>query len=229
MAAMGAVPMGDWETWRILPPARGALVAAAPAAWAIKPDMQAVDTAFAGSPFAQESSFIIPGGSPSVKYLASAPSVFTADLSAQVNPLGAETFVSIQWGANASYGNVSAAQDIGDGLAFVPVSLVLSNLAPDTTYHWRLGAFNFNGTTHSADQTFTTGTTPSMSGLSAGQGEFQIQGQGRVGATCILQCSTNLTSWTNVTNLLAGTNGLIQFSGPMATNSPQQFFRLMGF
>ncbi len=194
--------------------------------------VQAVDTSFAGSPFAAESTFLIPGGPPSISSLASVAGAGTATLSAMVNPLGSESEVSFEWGTTTAYGNMTPNQDLGDGLAFVTASVVLSNLAPNTTYHWRVGAFSINGSRRTADQTFTTGSSvsaPSITGLSVADGAFEFRGEGSAGATYLLQSSTNLTSWVNVTNLVAGTNGLIQFGGPIATNGPQQFFRLSGF
>jgi hypothetical protein len=122
--------------------------------------VQAVDSAYAGSPFAPESSFIISNGVASITNLSAIPGATTAGVSANVNPIGAETFVFFEWGAGTNYTNSTTPQDIGDGLAFVPVSAVFSNLAPDTTYHWRAGAFSFAGSMASADQTFTTTAAP---------------------------------------------------------------------
>jgi hypothetical protein len=39
-----------------------------------------------------------------------------------------------------------------------------------------------------------------------------------------IQVSTNLTSWTTLTNFV-GTNSTISFRDPAATNSPRRFYR----
>lgn len=42
----------------------------------------------------------------------------------------------------------------------------------------------------------------------------------------MLQGSTNLTQWTNVFNVTAGTNGTAQFTFTNSSHSIRQFFRL---
>ena len=48
-----------------------------------------------------------------------------------------------------------------------PVSAELSGLSPDTTYHYKVVAINFNGSATSSDLTFTTGGAPRVSGESS--------------------------------------------------------------
>jgi predicted lipoprotein with Yx(FWY)xxD motif len=57
--------------------------------------------------------------------------------------------------------------DAGTATA-VPVSQMITGLAPDTTYHFRLSSTNtFEGTSYSADQTFPTATTGTTTPASA--------------------------------------------------------------
>jgi PKD repeat protein len=69
---------------------------------------------------------------------------------------GLDTKWWIEYGTDTSYGSQTPAQDIGAGSSPVPVTGYLSQLAPGTTYHYRLVAQNSLGTTDGYDYTFTT-------------------------------------------------------------------------
>ena len=188
--------------------------------------VQAVDNAFAGSPFAPESIFVIPDGAPAVTGLASAIGAATASFNAQVNPVAGDTYAYVQWGLTTAYGNKTADQSLGNGLAFQPIAFLLTSLTPGTLYHWRVIAFNDFGVTRSSDQTFTTALPPLFTRISPGVGQLQLQFTGTLGIDYTLQSSSNLLQWVDVTNLAAGSNGLFQFVVPEATNSSKEFFRL---
>jgi hypothetical protein len=74
----------------------------------------------------------------------------SADLQAQINPNGYDTKYYFEYGPTAAYGTRIPAQpakdpDIGAGTADVAVSINITNLSANTTYHWRVVAINANG------------------------------------------------------------------------------------
>lgn len=84
-----------------------------------------------------------------------------ATLNGAVNPHNAGSATcQFVWGTTTSYGSVAPCPvAIPEGGASVPVSVTLSGLQPDTTYHYRLQASNGNGTNPGEafqDQEFTT-------------------------------------------------------------------------
>ena len=82
-----------------------------------------------------------------------------ADLEATVNPNGAATKYTFEYGTSTAYGSSSPAAPglaIGDGIEPIEVGTHLTGLAPSTTYHYQLVAENSLGTTPSGDRTFTT-------------------------------------------------------------------------
>lgn len=81
----------------------------------------------------------------------------TATLNGTVNANYAETIVKFEYGLDTSYGSTAfASQNPVSGSTDTTVSAVLSDLLPNTTYHYRVSATNINGTTNGADMTFTT-------------------------------------------------------------------------
>jgi phosphodiesterase/alkaline phosphatase D-like protein len=91
-----------------------------------------------------------------------------ARVNADVKPGFGPTVVYFEYGQTPAYG---AATIPGAPLAPDndphPVSAKLSGLAPDTTYHYKVVAINFNGSATSPDLTFTTGGPPRVSAESA--------------------------------------------------------------
>jgi hypothetical protein len=81
-----------------------------------------------------------------------------ATLSTEVNPGKGATSVVFEYGTGLEYGSVTLpSESIGNDETNHPVTAELTGLAPGTTYHFRVVASNFGGTTQGADQTFTTG------------------------------------------------------------------------
>ena len=84
-----------------------------------------------------------------------------ASLAAMVNPNQGLTFYQFEFGGTEAYGSHTLPSDpIGDDAAFHPVADTLSGLQPSTTYHYRVVATNFGGTTFGPDRTFTTADAP---------------------------------------------------------------------
>ncbi|MBS0659772.1 MAG: hypothetical protein JSR82_16145 [Verrucomicrobia bacterium] len=80
-----------------------------------------------------------------------------ATLNGTVNPSGASASVSFAYGLTPSYGStITATPSSVSGTSPTAVSATLSGLTPGTTYHYRVTAVTANGTFTSADQTFTT-------------------------------------------------------------------------
>jgi hypothetical protein len=84
----------------------------------------------------------------------------SATLNGTVNPEGQSTSYHFEYGTTTSYGSETASADAGAGAANVKVSVAISPLAPNTTYHYRLVATNATGTTLGADVSFRTPKPP---------------------------------------------------------------------
>ena len=89
---------------------------------------------------------------------------YGATIAGGIYPNGRDTSWWIQYGTTTAYGNQTASTDIGSGTAPVAVTGYLSQLAPGTTYHYRLVAQNSLGTTYGYDYTATTATASVTTG-----------------------------------------------------------------
>ena len=94
----------------------------------------------------------------------------TATVNGSVNPEGLATSYSFQYGTTGAYGSETPSASAGSGTSPVAVSAPLTNLTPDTTYHYRLVAVSSAGTTVGPDATFTT--------ANAGSGGSPLQSPG---------------------------------------------------
>ncbi|NIM12420.1 MAG: hypothetical protein GTO45_09925 [Candidatus Aminicenantes bacterium] len=80
-----------------------------------------------------------------------------ATLNGTVNANGETTTVTFEYGLDTNYGSTwPADQSPVTGTADTAVSVVIYELSPNTTYHYRVKATNASGTTYGADMTFTT-------------------------------------------------------------------------
>lgn len=89
-----------------------------------------------------------------------------ATLNATVDPRGAATSYRFEYGTSDSYGLTTAERDAGSGGDPAPVSVPVTGLTSDTTYHVRVVATNAAGVTRGADRSFRTLATaraPSVS------------------------------------------------------------------
>ncbi|MCE5347372.1 MAG: hypothetical protein LLG13_13945 [Bacteroidales bacterium] len=83
--------------------------------------------------------------------------VNTVTLNGSVNPNYLSSTVSFEWGTTTEYGNtLTALQSPLTGSTLVNISADLSELTPETTYHFRISATNELGTTNGEDLTFKT-------------------------------------------------------------------------
>src|SRR6266545_1311593 len=80
-----------------------------------------------------------------------------ATLDAVVTPKDSETTVTFEYGTTTAYGSTATVSTpiAADGPA-TPVSVQITGLAPNTTYHFRADATNLGGKITGDDQTFTT-------------------------------------------------------------------------
>jgi hypothetical protein len=91
----------------------------------------------------------------------------SARIEAEISAGYGDTMYLAEYGPRADYGEVSEIGTLSE-LDNAPhrISTELTGLQPGTTYHYRLVAANFGGTSHSADYALTT---PSMPGISASE------------------------------------------------------------
>jgi subtilisin family serine protease len=69
-------------------------------------------------------------------------------------------------------------------------------------------------------RTILVATIPATNG-----GPFQLRVSGGLNRTCVVEATTNLTSWSPVFTNTASTNGTFDFTDSQSTNWPQRFFR----
>ena len=104
----------------------------------------------------------------------------TIDRVGVVEPGGVETYYYYQYGPTTEYGQSTALTGpgigIGSGLGAAEAPATLGPLVPGTTYHYRLVAWNEEGTSYGQDETFTTeagqsplAVTGSASGISVSE------------------------------------------------------------
>jgi len=86
---------------------------------------------------------------------------FSATLNGSVNPRGAPTMVSFQYGLTTSYGSTIVMQ-AQNGSTVRAVSANIAGLLANRTYHFRIVAHNNGGTAFGADRTFTTLTATGL-------------------------------------------------------------------
>jgi hypothetical protein len=85
-------------------------------------------------------------------------------LAGVIAPRGLPTSYVFEVGTDTTYGGAKLFGNAGSGTGEVPVSVGLQYLVPGTTYHYRLVATSFDGTTAGQDGTFTTPVIPSPLG-----------------------------------------------------------------
>ena len=89
----------------------------------------------------------------------------TAMLRGAPNPEGQPAQAWFEYGTTSAYGSRTPGQSLGSGSVPVPISALVSGLAPDTTYHVRLDVQSASATVVGPDSSFTTSTGPTTSTL----------------------------------------------------------------
>jgi len=84
-----------------------------------------------------------------------------ATLKGTVNPNGSAHF---EYGLTTAYGKSTANKNIPEGTSAVAVQAVITELPPNTTYHYRAVGTNSNGPGFGLDRTFTTLDNPELVG-----------------------------------------------------------------
>jgi hypothetical protein len=135
-------------------------------------------------------------GPPTVSnQLASNVTASQATVSATVETRGLKTSYRIQWGTTTGYGRFTAVEEADSGTATVTVTL--TGLQPNRTYHWRTRASNAAGTTVGSDRSFRTAPLPTGVTLSLSRGAVpwgdgvrlggRVTGAGVRGLTVLLE------------------------------------------
>jgi DNA-binding beta-propeller fold protein YncE len=84
-----------------------------------------------------------------------------ASISGTVDPEGIQTSYAFEVGTDTSYSGTKLFGDAGQDEGAEVITAALEDLAPGTTYHYRLAATNADGTSYGQDMTFTTLGVPS--------------------------------------------------------------------
>ncbi len=84
-----------------------------------------------------------------------------ASISGAVDPQCIETSYAFEIGTDTGYSGAKVFGDVGHGEGAEPITVALQDLAPGTTYHYRLTASNLYGSSYGRDMTFTTVGVPS--------------------------------------------------------------------
>jgi hypothetical protein len=169
---------------------------------------------------------------PSVTTLAaSSVTAGTATLNASINPNGASTTFSFQYGTNTSYGSTTPVVTLASGTTAVSTNAGVGGLLGGTTYHFRVVATNSAGPSLGSDMTFTTlaVTAPQLTGVTNGNGAFGFAFASSPGASFTVWGSTNLTrpfsQWANLGPASVVSPGQYRFLDSHATNA-QLFYRV---
>jgi hypothetical protein len=83
-----------------------------------------------------------------------------ATLKGSINPNGPDAHYKFEYGTTTSYGEATPEADAGFGTNPIGVGAAVSYLNAHTTYHYRLVAWTWGGTTYGPDETFTTPYEP---------------------------------------------------------------------
>jgi hypothetical protein len=95
---------------------------------------------------------------------ASAVTQTKATIVGTIDPQGIQTGYELEIGTDTSYSGAKIFGSAGQSASAETITVSLQDLAPGTTYHYRLVGTNADGTAYGADQTFTTPGYPSSFG-----------------------------------------------------------------
>jgi hypothetical protein len=165
----------------------------------------------------------------------------SATVNGTVNPNKEDTKYHFEYGTTTAYGTLTPDQGPVGGNAGKSASADLAQLAPSTTYHFRLVATNGSGTTQGTDMTFTTlaaGQAPpggnavtiaaSPASLLFGRATTlsgQVTGRGNAGVEVTLEsrpASNSSGQFTNVATATTDPSGNYTFTQSPLVNSQYQ-------
>ena len=111
----------------------------------------------AGSSLGSDLIFTTGPGAPKATTLAASGVTGTnATLNGTVTTGGYATTAYFRYGLTTNYGASTPERAVGSGAIITSTGSVLSNLVQNTTYHFRLVAYNLTGTNYGEDRAFTT-------------------------------------------------------------------------
>ena len=93
-----------------------------------------------------------------------------ATLGGAVNPFGAATSYTFQYGLTTAYSDNTVSKTVAAGSGPNPVAADIGGLDRSTLYHYRLVASSVAGTSFGADRTFTTTSSGAVGGSGVGGG-----------------------------------------------------------
>jgi hypothetical protein len=166
----------------------------------------------------------------------------SATVNGTVNPNSEDTTYHFEYGPTTAYGTSTANQGPVNGKKGKSASANLTQLAPSTTYHYRLVAANASGTTPGADMSFTTlaagqappggnavtigATPPSVLFGGATTIAGQVTGSGNAGLDVTLQArsvsSGATAAFTDVVSTTTDANGNYTFTQAPLVNTQYQ-------
>jgi hypothetical protein len=153
--------------------------------------------------------------------------VNSATLNASINPNGASTSYYFQYGTTLGYGSFSPTNILAAGFSPVGVNAPVSPLLQNTNYHFRAVATNSSGLTLGSDMLFTTLKQPAIANVTnLPNHQISMRFTGTTNATYSIQTSTNLTSWTVLSNVTMNASGSFQFLETNFASAPRRFYRL---
>jgi alpha-tubulin suppressor-like RCC1 family protein len=190
--------------------------------------VQAIDTAFAGSPFAAEQTFVITG--PPIVWTLPPTNVSAtfAMVRSAVTPGVAATAAWFQWGTTTNFGSVTEAVLLSPEFAPLSVEAPITGLSPDAIYYYCAVATNALGITFGQMQILQTVFPPTLipvPGYSTNNFR-QFQFLGAPGATYSVSSSTNLIDWVPMGPATFIGSNQFRFTDPASTNFPVRFYRV---
>jgi hypothetical protein len=153
----------------------------------------------------------------------------SAVFNATVNPNGAATDVYFEYGTTTNYGGLAPVSHLASGNATMPVSNLISALAPGTPFHVRAVATNTAGASFGVDMTFATAALDALAitGYSMQtNGSLRLTFTGSTGGVYSVIISTNLVDWSVLGIPAESPPGNFQYSDTNALTLPSRFYRL---
>lgn len=124
-----------------------------------------------GTTYGEDKTFTTPGAAPDVvTKAATAISNTGANFNGVVNANNSDTYYHFEYGLTTTYGSIIPGIDIlVTGSSDTAVSLAVTGLTPNTTYHFRISATNEHGTTYGDDVQVTVKSVPEIEVLGLSQ------------------------------------------------------------